>query len=243
MKIALLGYGRMGKEIEAVAIDRGHEISAIFDIDKPFTNSVDMNSSQVVIDFTLAGSVINNLKTAAFFGIPVVEGTTNWMENMDKARDIDGLNMVASPNFSVGVYIFNKIASYAAQQLGGLKEYDCYVHEFHHTGKADSPSGTAKSLAHTLLQQLPNKDHLLFDTSHETINPKALHVTSTRAGRFPGTHEIGFDSPADLIQLKHQAHGRLGFAYGAVLAAEWIKGKKGIFNMDDFMQSLSGGQV
>jgi 4-hydroxy-tetrahydrodipicolinate reductase len=239
MKIAILGYGRMGKEIESIALDRGHEISAIFDIDKPFGKSVDVNGAEVIIDFTLADCVLENLKTAAYFGIPIVEGTTGLTVELDQTKNIDGLTMIFSPNFSVGVYIFNKIAGYAARQLGGLKEYDCYLHEFHHIGKADSPSGTAKSLAHTLLQELPDKDSLLFETSHETINPKVLHVTSTRVGRVPGTHEIGFDSPADLIQLKHQAHGRLGFAFGAVRAAEWILGKKGLFSMDDFMESMN----
>ena len=239
MKIAILGYGRMGHEIEKIAKERGHEIAAVFDIDKPFDENADLNGARVIIDFTLQEAVEKNLRTAAARGIPVVEGTTGWLEKLDDVRKIDNLTMVYSPNFSVGVYMFSQIVRYAAQLLGRLDMYDCYVHEWHHSGKADSPSGTAKKLADILLAELPNKEYAFYETSHQRIEPRALHVTSTRVGRFPGTHEIGFDSPADFIQLRHQAHGRSGFAYGAVRAAEWIVDKKGIFTMDDFINSLN----
>ncbi len=238
MNIGILGYGRMGREIEQTAKKRNHTISAIFDINKPFDQSSDMNATEVLIDFTLQDAVLKNLETAAFFGIPIVEGTTGWLDHFKDAQNIAGLTMIYSPNFSLGVYMFTKLAEYAAQLLGSLGEYDCSLHEWHHRGKADSPSGTAKKLADVLLAHLPEKEKLLFETSHGKIDPAALHVTSSRVGRIPGTHEIGFDSDFDFIQLKHQAHGREGFAYGAVRAAEWIVGKKGIFTMDDFMASL-----
>jgi 4-hydroxy-tetrahydrodipicolinate reductase len=239
MKLALLGYGRMGKEVEHQARQRGHDISAIFDIHDHFSIDSDLNGAQAIISFVLADAVLNNVKTAAQCGVPIVEGTTGWYEQLDQLEGIKNLSIIYSPNFSIGVYQFSRLVSYAAQLIGPLSDYDCYVQEFHHTGKADSPSGTAKSLAARLLEHLPNKDRTLFDTSHGMMDPTALHVTSTRVGRVPGTHEIGFDSPADEIVLKHIAHGREGFAIGAVRAAEWIAGKSGIFTMDDFMSEIA----
>jgi len=239
MKIGILGYGRMGHEIEKIAIGLGHSVTATFDIDHPFDKTTDINGSEVLIDFTLAEAVINNLETAAFLGIPIVEGTTGWLDDFDKVKHIDNLTLIHSPNFSIGVYQYAKIAEYAAKLMGTLDSYDCYLHEWHHAGKADSPSGTARKLTDILLTNLPGKEKAMFDTSHGKIDNKALHVTSTRVGRVPGTHEIGFDSLYDHILLKHQAHGREGFAFGAVKAAEWIKGKKGLFTMDDFMNDLN----
>ncbi len=238
MKFVILGYGRMGKEVERQALLRGHEISAIFDINDHFSTESNLNGAQAIISFVLADSVLTNLKTAAQLGLPIVEGTTGWYDQLDQLKHIKNLSIIYSPNFSIGVYQFTKIVKYAAQLMGPLSEYDCFLHEFHHTGKADSPSGTAKKLAHLLLEHLPNKDKVMYDTSHGVIDPKALHVTSTRVGRVPGTHEIGFDSPADEIVLKHIAHGREGLASGAVQAAEWIVGRTGIFSMDDFMNDL-----
>jgi len=238
MKFAILGYGRMGKEVERQAQRRGHEISAIFDIQDNFSSNADLNGAQVIISFVLAEAVLDNMTAAAQLGVPIVEGTTGWYDQLDQLKLIKNLSIIYSPNFSIGVYQFTKLVEYAAKLMGSLSEYDCYLHEFHHTGKADSPSGTAKKLANVLLQNLPNKEKALFDASHGVIDPKALHVTSTRVGRVPGTHEIGFDSPADEIVLKHIAHGREGLADGAVQAAEWIVGKSGIFTMDDFMRDL-----
>lgn len=239
MKLAILGYGRMGKQVEHQARQRGHDISAIFDIGDSFSTESDLNGAQAIISFVLADAVLDNVKTAARCGVPIVEGTTGWYDQLDQLKSIKDVSIIYSPNFSIGVYQFSRLVSYAAQLMGPLLDYDCYVHEFHHTGKADSPSGTAKSLAERLLEHLPNKDKALYDSSHGMIDPKALHVTSTRVGRAPGTHEIGFDSPADEIVLKHVAHGREGFAIGAVRAAEWIVGKKGIFTMDDFMSEIA----
>lgn len=238
MKYAILGYGRMGKEVERQAQMRGHEISAVFDINDNFSVDSELNRAQAIISFVLADSVLRNIKTAAQLGVPIVEGSTGWYDQLDQLKQIENVSVIYSPNFSIGVYQFTKLAAYAAQLMGQLSDYDCFVHEFHHTGKADSPSGTAKKLAEVLLENLPNKDTALYDTSHGVIDPKALHVTSTRVGRVPGTHEIGFDSQADEIVLKHVAHGREGFAGGAVRAAEWIVGKTGIFTMDDFMNDL-----
>ena len=237
MKLAILGYGRMGKEAERQAHLRGHQITAIFDLGE-FTETSDCRGAQALISFVTADAVIDNARTAAQLGLPLVEGTTGWYDRLDEVKSIPELTMLYSPNFSIGVYQFTQLVRVAAQLLGKL-DYDCYVHEIHHTGKADSPSGTAKKLAEVLLENLPNKNRALYETSHGAIAPEALHVTSLRVGRVPGTHEIGFDSPADEIVLRHVAHGREGFALGAVRAAEWLVDRRGIFTMDDFMSGIA----
>ncbi len=239
MNIALIGYGRMGKEVERQALARGHRIVAVFDVADGFSADSDCRGAEVAVSFVTADAVIENARAAARLGLPIVEGTTGWYDRLEELRAIENLTMIYSPNFSIGVYCFTRIVQRAAQLLAGLPEYDVYVHEVHHRGKADSPSGTALRLAETLLAELPHKKRLLTETSHGAINAEALHVTSTRAGRVPGTHNVVFDSTADEIVLQHIAHGREGFALGAVRAAEWLVGRRGIFTMDDFMRETA----
>jgi len=238
MNIGLIGYGRMGQEIEQVALKRGHHVSAIWDIEKPLTKSSDLNGSEVLIDFSYKDAVLNNLEAGAYWGVPVVEGTTGWNEELEKIEQIKGLSVVYSPNFSIGMYLFMRLVDHAAALLAPTESYDCYVHEWHHAGKADSPSGTAKKLADILLNRLPGKQQALFNTCDGKIEPQMLHVTSTRVGSVPGTHKVGFDSESDMITLQHQARGREGFAHGAIRAAEWIVNRQGIFTMDDFIDSI-----
>jgi 4-hydroxy-tetrahydrodipicolinate reductase len=238
MNFGIIGYGRMGHTVEQLACDLGHQVTAHFDIDNPLTGLSDKPNVDVLISFCLKDAVLENLKAAAHVGIPVVEGTTGWYAELDQARQIPNLTMIYSPNFTIGIYLFSQIVEYAARQFGSCPEYDCYLHEWHHSGKKDSPSGTAKNLAAILLQNLPAKNQLLFTPPDGAIEPQALHITSTRVGQIPGTHEIGFEGTYDSIQLRHTAHGREGFAYGAIRAAEWISGKKGIFTMQDFMDYL-----
>lgn len=239
MKIGILGYGRMGHEVEKISMQSGHQITSRFDIENLLKPTSDLNGAEVLISFTLKNAVVENLKTAAQLSVPVVEGTTGWYDQLVQVRQIKNLTVIYSPNFSMGVYQFNKLVAYAAELYGALGEYDAYVHEWHHAGKMDSPSGTAKKLADILITNLPQKERALFTTSEGKIDPKALHVTSTRVGRVPGTHEVGFDSAFDSIHLRHTAHSREGFAYGAIRAAEWIIGRQGIFTMDDFMESIT----
>jgi 4-hydroxy-tetrahydrodipicolinate reductase len=239
MKIGLIGYGRMGKEIEHQARQLGHEVCAHLEVEEPLCLNSQLHGAEVLIDFTTAGAVMDTLSVAAQLGLPVVEGTTGWNSQLDRVKEIKNLTLIYSANFSIGVYQFMKLAEYAARLYGNLAEYDCYLHEWHHTGKADSPSGTALRLADILLPHLHGKEKILAQTSEGKIAPQVLHVTSTRVGRVPGTHEIGFDSASDFILLRHQAHGREGLARGAIRAAEWIKDKKGIFTMDDFMESTA----
>lgn len=240
MKLGLVGYGRMGKEIERVARGRGHEVCVVFEIDRPLTPASDLQGAQVLIDFSYKDAVLATLEAAARLGVPVVEGTTGWTDQLDRLQSIPKLTVLHSPNFSMGVYQFRRIVEQAARWLGPLGDYDCYLHEWHHAGKADSPSGTARYLAEVLIQNLPGKSEVLYSTCDRKIHPHELHVTSTRVGRVPGTHEVGFDSVSDSILLRHTAHGREAFAHGAVRAAEWIVGKQGIFSMEDFMDSISG---
>ncbi|NOY77830.1 MAG: 4-hydroxy-tetrahydrodipicolinate reductase [Calditrichaeota bacterium] len=238
MNIALLGYGKMGQAVEHLARQDGHTISAIFDLRNPLTPHSDLQNTDVLIDFSAADAVLAHLKLAADFNIPIVEGTTGWYSELGNIHEIKGLTLLYSPNFSLGVFAFSKIAELAAQLFNKIGGYDAYIHEWHHSGKADSPSGTAKKLAEGLLAHLDTKTQIQTETSHGKIEPDALHVTSTRAGAIAGTHEIGFSSPYDWITLRHQAVSREGFAGGALRAARWLVNRTGIFTMDDLMNDL-----
>lgn len=242
MNVGIIGYGRMGREVEEQAKKRGHSISARFSIDEPFLSAPDdlLNGTDVLIDFSVGETVIGTLGRAASLGIPIVEGTTGWTDQLGEASQIEGLTMVYSPNFSLGVYQFMQIVREASERLSRLPGYDVYVHEWHHSGKLDSPSGTAERLAQIIIHSTGGKDKMLCDSAKGKIDPSQLHVTSTRVGRIPGTHEVGFESEIDSIQLRHTAHGRESFAFGAVLAAEWIARKAGVFTMEQFVEDLSG---
>lgn len=240
MKIAIIGYGRMGKEIERLAPQMGHELVCIFDEFDPLKESSPLSDAEVLIDFSLAPAVLDNLKVAALKGVPVVEGTTGWNHQLAEARNIKGLTMIHSPNFSMGVYQFTQLVRQAAKLLGPMGCYDCYIHDWHHSGKVDSPSGTAVRLAEVVMGELKEKTVPLYESCHRRIEQHELHVSSTRVGRVPGTHEVGFDSEYDQIVLRHVAQGRAGLAYGALRAAEWIIGRRGIFTMDNWMGEGEG---
>lgn len=239
MKIAILGYGRMGHTVASVAEKLGHRICATFDLNDPLKTDSNLNGSEVIISFTNPDAVLNNLEKVSEINLPIVEGTTGWYHQLDRIKQIKNLTILYSPNFSIGVYMFAKLVKNAASLFGSLPEYDCYIHEWHHRHKADSPSGTALKLADIVVDNIETKEEILSRTCSGIIPENALHVSSTRVGRIPGTHEVGFDSEHDFITLRHQAHGRTGFAVGSVRAAEWLIGKKGIYTMDDFMESLT----
>jgi 4-hydroxy-tetrahydrodipicolinate reductase len=213
----------------------GHEIVAVFDEYNPLEESSSLKGAGVLIDFSLAPAVLGVLKVAAAKMVPVVEGTTGWSHQLEEACQIEGLTMIYSPNFSIGVYQFTQLVREAAKLLGPMNCYDTYIHDWHHSGKVDSPSGTAARLAEVVISELSNKTTPLYETCHRRIKPTELHVSSTRVGRVPGTHEVGFDSEYDQILLRHVAQGRAGLAFGALKAAEWIVGQKGIYSMDDWM--------
>ncbi|GAB4248826.1 MAG: 4-hydroxy-tetrahydrodipicolinate reductase [Acidobacteriota bacterium] len=237
LKLALVGYGRIGREVARVAEERGHEIVAIFDIDRPLREDSNLAGVEVLIEFSLAEAVPGTLREAARRGIPVVEGTTGWYHCLEELTSLPGLTMIYSPNFSLGVYVFSRLVREAARRLGAWEEFDVYVHEWHHRGKVDSPSGTARKLAQILLEEIPHKERVLEDRCDgRRIDPEELHVTSTRAGLIPGIHEVGFTSGGETLTLRHQAHSRECFARGAVRAAEWIVGRRGIFTLEDMME-------
>jgi 4-hydroxy-tetrahydrodipicolinate reductase len=244
LKIALLGYGKMGKELAQVAVESGHQIVATFEIDEPLALANAPAAVDVFIDFTHPNSVVGNVNAVAQLGKPLVIGTTGWYDKLPEVEKVvrsAKIGVIYGSNFSIGMNLFFKIVENAATLFDKFEQYDPFIHEWHHRGKVDSPSGTALTLGKIILSQVKRKKALLSKTSEEKIKPELLHVTSTRAGRIPGTHLVGFDSEADTVELKHTARGRRGFATGALLAAQWIIGKQGLFTISDMMNDLISG--
>jgi 4-hydroxy-tetrahydrodipicolinate reductase len=240
MNIALIGYGKMGKEVELVAKERGLKVLKIFTeenntgglgIDRDSLKNVD-----VCIDFSSPAVVVDNIEAVADCGKSIVVGTTGWYEKLEQVRKLvkeKKIGFLYATNFSLGVNIFSQIVMDAAHLFEKHSEYDVAIHEMHHKGKLDSPSGTALSVGSTVLQTLRRKSELIAETVHGAIKPQQLHVTSTRVGHCTGRHTVIFDSEWDSIELIHSAKSRRGFAIGAVVAAEWLKGKKGFYTMRD----------
>lgn len=249
MEITIIGYGKMGHEIERLAKEKGFKITSIIDpISDNAThrniNKESLKDADVVIDFTHPSTVVENIKKVCSFGKNMVVGTTGWYDQMDEVKKIiekAGIGFIWSGNFSVGVNIFFRMIENASKLMDKFSDYDAFVHEFHHNQKADSPSGTAVMIGNILKENLKRKDTIVTEELKRKIKPNELHISSTRCGTIPGTHIVGFDSKADSIELKHTAKGREGFAIGALMAAEWIKNKKGFFCIDDMMKNIIGG--
>ncbi len=246
MNIAIIGYGKMGHEIEKIAKDKGINIASIIDPNQNNAkykeiNEESMKDVDVCVDFTHPDSVIDNIKKISNFKKNIVVGTTGWYNNMDKVKGMvenANIGLIWSGNFSLGVNIYFKIIENAAKIVNKFDDYDVFVHEFHHNQKADSPSGTAVMLGNILIDNIERKKKVVTEELKRRINPEELHVSSTRSGSIPGTHIVGFDSAADTIELKHVARNRQGFALGAVLAAQWIQNKKGFYDINDFIRSI-----
>ena len=236
MKIALIGYGKMGKTIEEIALQRGHTIELKIDIDsiESFTKE-NLQQCDVAIEFTGPHSAKENILKCLDAGIPVVSGSTGWLESWNEVvnfcKEKKGSFLYAS-NFSVGVNIFFEVNKKLAQLMNGHKEYAISMQEIHHTQKKDAPSGTAITLAEQILQEIPAKKKWVND---ETTDTETLPIISKREDPAPGTHSITYSSAVDDIEIIHTAHNRNGFALGAVLAAEYICNKKGIFSMKDVL--------
>ena len=236
MNIALVGYGKMGKTIEGIALQRGHTVNLKIDIDSTadFTKE-NLLQCDVAIEFTGPHSAKENILTCLDAGIPVVSGSTGWLENWSEVanfcKEKNGSFLYAS-NFSVGVNIFFEVNKKLAQLMNGHNEYAISMQEIHHTQKKDAPSGTAITLAEQILQEIPAKKKWVND---ETTDPEALSILSKREDPAPGTHSIKYSSAVDDIEIIHTAHNRNGFALGAVLAAEFICNKRGIFSMKDVL--------
>jgi 4-hydroxy-tetrahydrodipicolinate reductase len=236
MNIALIGYGRMGQEIEKVAIERYHEV--IIKIDKDNQNDFtpsNFKGIDVAIEFSFPDSAFENIKKCLEMGIPVVSGTTGWLENYNKAAEIclkNNTSFISSSNFSLGVNILFKLNSELAKIMNNFKEYSVSIEEIHHTKKLDAPSGTAITLAKNIAKIHEKYNDWCFEKD-KTDN--YIPVRCIREGLVSGTHTIEWNSEIDSISLKHEAHGRKGLAFGAVLAAEYIKDKKGVFTMNDVL--------
>ncbi|MBL7707495.1 MAG: 4-hydroxy-tetrahydrodipicolinate reductase [Chitinophagaceae bacterium] len=236
MNIALIGYGKMGKAIEEIAVQRGHSI--VLKIDE--NNLADFNAEKiatadVAIEFTGPHTALDNIKKSIGFTIPLVCGSTGWTEKMDEVTQLvkekNGTFLYAS-NFSIGVNIFFEVNKRLAALMAPHKEYEVILEEVHHTQKKDAPSGTAITLAEQVLNEIKRKKRWVNELSD---NPEDLEIISQREDPAPGTHHVKYSSAVDDIEIIHTAHNRKGFAAGAVLAAEFIKDKKGIFRMKDVL--------
>jgi 4-hydroxy-tetrahydrodipicolinate reductase len=230
MKIALLGYGKMGKAIEAIALKRGHEIV----LRKTTQNAYDgLEMADVAIDFSVPASAVTNITTCLNAGIPVVSGTTGWLDDYELmvalCKEKNGAFIYGS-NFSLGVNLFFELNDYLAKMMRRFPEYKIAMEEIHHTQKLDAPSGTAISLAKQIID---NSDY----SSWALENAKAdeILIDAKRIENVPGTHSVFYNSQVDTIEIKHIAHNREGFAVGAVIAAEWILDKNGVFSMKDVL--------
>lgn len=235
MRIALVGYGKMGRMIEETAVQRGHTV--VLKIDKDNQSDFrDIKAAEVAIEFTAPNSAYQNVITCIDSGIPVVSGSTGWNQDLEKAKQYcvekNGAFLHAS-NFSIGVNIFFEINNRLAQLMAAQPEYDVRLKEIHHTQKLDKPSGTAVTLAEGILQHNPRKKGWTIEAAS---NPAQLHIACERIDPAPGTHSVTYTSAVDDIEIVHTAHNRKGFALGAVLAAEFLQGKQGIFTMKDVLQ-------
>ncbi|MGR7813623.1 4-hydroxy-tetrahydrodipicolinate reductase [Lacinutrix undariae] len=230
MKIALLGYGKMGKTIEKIAIERGHEIV----IKTSANDSYDIIKADVAIDFSIPEAAFKNISNCFNHNVPVISGTTGWLHDYDKAVSLceeKNGGFIYASNFSLGVNIFFELNRVLAKLIKGQSQYSVEMEEIHHTQKLDAPSGTAISLAEDIitnsnytnwtLDNSPSKEHIFIDAK--------------RIENVPGTHNVSYISNVDTIEIKHTAHNRQGFALGAVIAAEWIVGKHGVFTMKDVL--------
>lgn len=238
MKIALIGYGKMGHEIDKLINESGkyQVVSKSFENSEGLLDKEGIKTADVAIDFSSPEIVMENIKQVLKLGTKIVIGTTGWYENLGKVKTLvkkyNG-GLIYGSNFSVGANIFFQMVGFASKLAAKYGSYDVAGFEIHHTGKKDSPSGTAKKLASVVMEHFPQKKKLETGRLDRQVENDEFHFASLRAGRNPGFHEIIFDSPADEIKLSHSAHSRRGFAQGAVLAAEYIKGKKGFYSFEE----------
>jgi 4-hydroxy-tetrahydrodipicolinate reductase len=233
MKIALLGYGKMGQLVEQAAQAKGHQIVARFSrqLGMAQDRQQDLKQADLAIDFSQAACVLPHLELCLALGKPLIIGTTGWEEQYSFAKEMVAQHKgscLYAPNFSIGVYLFQQIVAYAASLMQPFKDYDVSGIEYHHRQKLDKPSGTAKALSQNLLKHMPRVQDFSF--------------SSVRCGHIPGTHTLHFDSPVDTLVLTHEARNRQGFAHGAIVAAEWLLNRQGFFSIDDMMQDQFGGK-
>ena len=236
MRITIIGYGRMGHEVERIAIKRGHEI--VLKIDKDNTEDFDSDlfvKSNAAIEFTTPATAYENITGCIHRGVPLVSGTTGWTSQLPQVKDLvasKGVSFLYASNFSIGVNILFRLNRKLAAIMNGLPDYDVEMGEIHHIMKKDSPSGTAISLAEDIINECERYESWHPD---EPGNEGSIRINSKRIGQVTGTHKIKWNSDIDAISLEHKSHSRQGFALGAVIAAEFIQNKKGVFTMNDLL--------
>ena len=230
MKIALLGYGKMGKVIEKIALERGHEII----LRKTSSNTYDgLENADVAIDFSIPDIAVENISTCINKGIPVVSGTTGWLEKyqeMVQLCEAKNAAFLYGSNFSLGVNLFFELNDYLAKMMAKFNNYNVSMEEIHHTQKLDKPSGTAITLANSIINHTDKNNWAIENPKQDDV-----FIDVKRIENVPGTHSVFYNSEVDLIEIKHVAHNREGFALGSLIAAEWIVGKKGVFSMKDVL--------
>lgn len=240
MNIALIGYGKMGKAIEAIALERGHHIVLTIDLDNADSLTAEnLAKADVAIEFTSPHSAFNNVIKCLEYNTPIVCGSTGWLDKWEEVKTLCQAKkgaLVYASNYSVGVNIFFEINKRLAELMAPHAEYNVTLEETHHTQKKDAPSGTAVTLAEQILERIPRKKQWVLQARDQSIaDPSELAIFSERVDPAPGTHNVLYSSEIDDIEIIHTAHNRTGFATGAVLAAEFIKGKQGIFSMKDVL--------
>ena len=237
MKIALIGYGKMGKTIEQIALNRGHQIVSIVDINNPEEfQSANFKSADVAIEFTTPATAFDNYMKSFAAGVPVVSGTTGWLDRISEIKEKcekEGKTFFYASNFSIGVNIFFALNKYLAKIMNNFPSYTISMTETHHIHKLDAPSGTAITLAEGIIENVDRKDRWTLETAEQ---PTDLPIHAIREGEVPGIHEVTYESDVDYISIKHDAKSRAGFALGAVVAAEFTAGKKGFLGMDDMLK-------
>ena len=249
VKIALIGYGKMGREVEQAARKRGHAIAARIDpvSDDGVASNISsqtIGSADVCVEFTHWEAAVANIEQVVRLQKPLVVGTTGWYQHLPAIENMvlrEKAGLVYAPNFSLGVNLFYRIVAAAARLFHRFEEYDVCGAETHHRLKVDSPSGTACKLSEIVLEYFPRKKRVVVDSLNRAIEAEEFHLVSLRAGHFPGTHSLAFDSAADTVELTHTARSRAGFASGALLAAEWIVGRQGVYTFEQVLEDLLGG--
>jgi len=246
MNIAIVGYGKMGKQIEKVLTEKKMNITSVIDKYNPDANFKQVSKESlkgidVAIDFSSPENIMEHIKAYKESKVSVVMGTTGWFDKMYEVKKIigDDIGFIWSGNFSIGVHAFFSILRNSARIFDKFTDYDVMACEYHHNEKKDSPSGTALMMGDILIDEMSRKEKIVTDRLDRRIEPNEIHLASIRGGYIPGTHVVTFDSFADSIEIKHTARNREGFAKGAVLAADWINGKKGFYSIDDFMDDLT----
>jgi 4-hydroxy-tetrahydrodipicolinate reductase len=250
MRVAIIGYGGMGREVEKALRDRGHQVSARID---PVDKSADAAAltreiaagSDMAIEFSHAEAVLDNARAYARFGLSAVSGTTGWYAKLEELGPImkdSGTGYLYGSNFSIGAHLFFALVAAATELSNPCPEYDLMGWEVHHKRKKDSPSGTALTLSRIITGKSERKKKVVTERLDRAPAPDELHFASVRGGEVPGTHTVLLDSAFDTIELTHRARSRGGFALGAVRAAEWLAGRKGVYEVNDFIQDMLGGR-